>query len=191
EATLRLHSRFTLLLGLDYVREVHLLQTFGTLLTQDVRSLDGTLLRSAGTLIHPDGYEDKSIFQNGGAFAQGLATFGESFSAVGGVRVDYHNIYGLNPSFRAGLVYAPPSRPLSVKLLYGSSFKAPSAEQLYTRPIASGDLLGNPGLKAQTAHTVELAAGWGFLNAGEIVVNVFATDVIGRVEFVPNGLYLQ
>src|SRR5439155_18626692 len=129
-------------------------------------------------------------FQNGGAFLQALTTLGESFSAVAGVRVDYHNIYGINPSFRAGLVYAPPSRPLSVKLLYGSSFKAPSAEQLYTRPTASGDLLGNPQLKAQTAHTLELAAGWGFASVGELVVNVFATDVIGRVEFVPNGLFL-
>jgi iron complex outermembrane receptor protein len=191
EASFKLHPRFTLLAGIDYVREQHVLQTFSTLLSQDVRSLDGTLLRSAGTLIHPDGYGERGFFQSGGGFLQGLATLGESFTAVGGLRLDLHNIYGINPSFRAGLVFAPPSRPLSIKLLYGSSFKAPSAEQLYTRPIASGDLLGNPSLKPQTAHTVELAAGWGFSGVGEVLINVFATNVIGRVEFVPNGLFLQ
>jgi iron complex outermembrane receptor protein len=82
--------------------------------------------------------------------------------------------------------------PLSVKLLYGSSFKAPSAEQLYATPIGFFGIKGNPNLQAQTAHTIELAGGYKLpRERGEIGVNVFATDVLGRVEFLPAGSYLQ
>src|SRR5207248_2673644 len=107
-----------------------------------------------------------------------------------GLRIDYHNIYGVNFSARAGLVYA--RRAYSFKLLYGSSFKAPSAEQLYAQPIGFGGIQGNPGLQAQTAHTLEAASSYQLpREKGRISVNVFATDVIGRVEFLPYGNFVQ
>jgi hypothetical protein len=79
----------------------------------------------------------------------------------------------------------------SVKLLYGSSFKAPSAEQLYTEPMQPFDVRGNDKLGVQTAHTVELAGSYRLGAAGELSASVFATQVSGRVAYLQRGLYLS
>lgn len=179
EVHLQPHSRVRLTVGADAVKEDHLLQTFQE-------------LRPNGA-VNPEGVPgEHTTFRNLGAFAQGIITFTDSLSATVGARVDDHNVYGVNPSARLGLVYAPRERPLSLKLLYGSSFKAPSAVELYTSPMALGDILGNAKLQAQTAQTVELAAGYALPNErGELSVDLFGTDVNGRVEFLQHGLYLQ
>lgn len=184
-------ERFSFRQGVDYVQESHQLQTFEQHWLVDTVARDGTVLRSAGTVLaDPDASELRPL-SNLGAFVQGVGRFTETVSSVAGLRLDYNSIYGVNLSGRAGVVYAPPDRPLSLKLLYGSSFKAPSAVQLYTRPMKLLDVQGNPNLKAQTAHTGELVAGYGLGRLGEISVNLFVMDVVGRVEFVQRGLYLQ
>ncbi|MHB8875259.1 MAG: TonB-dependent receptor plug domain-containing protein, partial [Myxococcaceae bacterium] len=135
---------------------------------------------------------DRRRFQNLGAFLQGMLTLHPSLSLTAGARLDAHSIYGVNPSARAALVYAPPERPLSLKLLYGSSFKAPSAAQLYSEPAAVFDVRGNPALQAQTAQTFELAGLYGLPGGrGELSVNLFLMAVAGRVVFVQRGLYLE
>src|SRR5262249_44833136 len=134
----------------------------------------------------------QKTFVNGGMYGQGVLTIKTDWTLLAGLRLDDHNIYGANVSARAGAVYAPIAHPLSVKLLYGSSFKAPSAEQLYTQPITIGGLQGNPGLQAQTAHTIELAGGYKLpRERGELSLNIFATDVLGRVEFLPAGNFVE
>ncbi len=177
--------------GADLAIEQHLLQSFDQKLTEDVLQPDGSVLRAAGTTIPNPARESHAAFRNLGAFLQGFATWSDSLSAVVGARFDFQNIYGANISGRAGLVYAPEARPLSVKLLYGSSFKAPSAEQLYTQPMNLLDIQGNPQLKPQTAHTVELAGGYGLGELGELSLNLFVTSVAGRVEFIRKGLFQQ
>jgi len=189
EGRIKAHRTFTLTVGADFVQEDHTLQTFDQKLTQDVLNPDGSVLRKSGTIIPGEQHGATSIFRNVGLFVQGVLTIKTDWSALVGARLDYQNIYGANVSPRAGIVYAPIARPLSVKLLYGSSFKAPSAEQLYTQQIKSGDIRGNASLQAQTAHTLELSGGYRLpKERGEIALNVFATDVIGRVEFIKTGL---
>jgi iron complex outermembrane receptor protein len=113
----------------------------------------------------------------------------DRWTGIAGLRLDDHNIYGANFSARGGLVYA--HEALSLKLLYGSSFKAPSPEQLYARPIAFGGVLGNPGLRAQTAQSFELAAGLRLPDElGDVQVNGYVMDIRGRVEFLPTGSYI-
>ncbi len=177
--------------GADFVIEDHLLQSFDQLLTENVLQPDGAVLRSAGTVIPHAQRGARAALWNAGAFLQGFGTWSESFSAVAGARVDIQNIYGTNLSGRAGLVYAPPDRALSLKLLYGSSFKAPSAEQLYTQPIRPMDIQGNPELRPQTAHTTELAGAYALGDFGELALNLFVTRVSGRVEFILKGGYQQ
>lgn len=190
ESKLQLHKMLTVTLGADWVREDHLLQTFDQVLTQDVLTQDGTVLRRAGTIIPGENHGQRRKFDNVGALGQAILKFGEDWSAVGGARLDWHNIYGTNPSFRAGIVFAPPNRPLSLKALYGSSFKAPSAVQLFTQPLGTLDILGNPALKPQTAHTVELAGGFGLKDLGELALNVYLTNVRDLVEFTQRGYFL-
>jgi iron complex outermembrane receptor protein len=87
----------------------------------------------------------------GQASWDGLAPY---VNATGGVRYDYHSIYGGQLSGRAGAV-SNPVPPLYLKLLYGTAFKAPSPLLLYAQPYAVGDVIGNPELKPQRVHTVE------------------------------------
>jgi outer membrane receptor protein involved in Fe transport len=178
--------------GLDFVQEHYVLQTFDKLLIQDVAGPGGVVLQSTGTVIPGNNQGATADFRNLGVFAQGVARFAESWSATVGGRLDVHNIYGVYPSARLGVVYAPQNGPLSLKLLYGSSFKAPSAVQLYTQPASYFSIEGNPVLKAQTANTVELVGAWRLPGErGELSLNLFGSDVAGRVEFLQAGFYLQ
>lgn len=175
----------------DFVAEDHLLQTYDQVWLADVSSADGTLLRRAGTVDPGRHSGARRTFRNTGGGVQLLFTPNEAISIVGGARIDHHNIYGLQPSARLGAVYAAPDRPVSVKLLYGSSFKAPSAQQLYSQPAALLDIQGNPSLLPQTAHTVEVSGGYTFSAHADVSLNVFATYARDRVEFIQSGLFLQ
>ena len=197
EGRVEAHKRVTFTAGADLVQEDHLLQTFDQKLTQDVRSEDGTIIRKIGTIIPGEAHGDHETFRNIGVFAQGVVTISPSMTAIAGARIDNHSIYGNNFSARAGFVFAPPSGKLSGKLLYGSSFKAPSAVQLFTQPIQAGDIQGactirtiECTLEAQTAQTIELAAGYALPGGkGEVTLNLFGTLVSGRVEFQRVGLF--
>ncbi len=191
EVRIVVSDRLTLLQGVDFVMEQHVAQTFDTLYRDDVLSLDGSVVRAAGSVLPGQGKGTQLRFTNIGVFEQMLWRLTDSLTAVAGARADFHNIYGFNFSPRAALVYAPQGEPYTLKLLYGSSFKAPSAEQLYTQPMTVLDIRGNAQLASQRAHTLELAGAYDFGELGELTVNLFATDVVGRVEFVQRGLYLQ
>jgi outer membrane receptor for ferrienterochelin and colicins len=77
-----------------------------------------------------------------------------STTITGGLRYDYHSVYGGKVSGRLGGVVAL-SRDVHAKLLYGSAFKAPSPQLLYGSPLAPGDIAGNQALKPSYVHTVE------------------------------------
>lgn len=178
-------------LGLDVEWDQHIPQTFDELRTEPLLASDGSVVRQVGTITPGQRRGDRRDFYNVGAFLQGLWTWSPDWSAVAGGRVDVHNIFNVVPSGRLGVVYAPANRPVSVKVLYGSSFKAPSAEQLYAEPFTDLDISGNEQLGPQTAHTFELAGAYGFAGAlGELQLNLFATNILGRVEFQQRGNYL-
>jgi iron complex outermembrane receptor protein len=191
EGRVRAHRMLELTLGGDFVDEEHTLETFDQKLLRPVYGPDGTtVLRAVGTIIPGQDHGAMRTFRNFGAFVQGLLTPTPQWTVVAGLRLDDHNIYGANVSARGGIVYA--RRELSLKLLYGGSFKAPSAEQLYAQPIGIGGIAGNPALQSQKAHTIEVAAGYQLPGQrGTISTNVFASDVIGRVEFLPVGNFVQ
>ncbi|MEW5855604.1 MAG: TonB-dependent receptor [Myxococcota bacterium] len=190
EARLSPTRQLALTVGADFLRELHLLPTYDRLYVQDVRALDGSVAIRAGEVVPGEAHGARRSLENAGVYGQALMTFSDDITAIGGVRVDYHSIYGANLSARTGLVYAPPDSPLSVKLLYGSSYKAPSASQLYTQPLGVGDVRGNPDLRPQYAHTVEAATGASLPDGrGEISANLFATNISGRVEFRQSGLF--
>ena len=98
---------------------------------------------------------NEQTFVNPGLFAQATWVALEKYlTMTGGVRYDYHNIYGSQVSGRLGLV----SNPLDgvyFKALYGSAFKAPSPVLLFGQPAQVGDIIGNPDLEPQYVHTVE------------------------------------
>lgn len=94
-------------------------------------------------------------FVNPGLLAQATYKAVDQYlTLTGGVRYDYHNIYGNQVSGRFGAV-SNPLPGVYLKALYGSAFKAPSPVLLYGRPAQSGDIIGNPDLAPQYVHTVE------------------------------------
>ncbi|MGC4121661.1 MAG: TonB-dependent receptor [Myxococcales bacterium] len=181
----------SLSVGADTQHELHWLQAYDTLLTEDVLAYDGSVLRSAGTIIPSEQSGQTRKFFNAGAFLQALWQITPSLGLTGGARLDFHNVYGSHVSPRLAGVFAPEDAAYSLKLLYGSSFKAPSAEQLYTEPMQPFDIRGNEKLGVQTAHTVELAGSYRLGKSGEVTADLFATYVSGRVAYVQRGLYLS
>jgi iron complex outermembrane receptor protein len=189
EVHLAVHPMVALTAGADVVIEDSVTETYDRKLLQPVTGPDGSVLRTAGTVIPGEMHGVETEISNIGAFLQGVIIPRDEWTGIVGMRLDKHNIYGAHLSARTGVVYA--LRSLSLKLLYGSSFKAPSAEQLYARPVAFGGVLGNPTLRAQTAHSGEVAVGVRLPgDLGDIQVNGFVTKVQGRVEFLPTGSYV-
>lgn len=176
--------------GMDFTLEQHRLQTFDRVLLSDVRAIDGSLLRGAGTIIPGTAAGRERQLQNVGLFVQAIWDIAAAWSLTLGARLDHHNIYESNVSPRAAVVFAPEDVDYHAKLLFGSSFKAPSAEQLFTQPMRELDVQGNEDLEAQTARTVELAGGYR-LGWGEILANAFLMDIDGLVEFTQRGLFLS
>ncbi len=76
-----------------------------------------------------------------------------------GLRYDQYSTFGGTVNPRAALIYQPFEKT-TVKLLYGQSFRAPNAYELYfqsTNPYFQALLPnGNPNLKPETAKTTEL-----------------------------------
>jgi outer membrane receptor for ferrienterochelin and colicins len=183
------HRALTLTAGGDFLAEDSNTETYDQLLLAPVTAPDGSVLRTTGTIIPGEKHGAETEFQNLGAFVQGLVTPTDEWSAIAGLRLDHHNIYGAHLSARAGIIHA--HRALSVKLLYGSSFKAPSPQQLYAHPVTFGGVLGNPEMRAQTAHSAELAVGVRLpRDIGNVEANGFVTKVLGRVEFLPTGSFV-
>lgn len=105
-------------------------------------------------------------FANLGVYLQ-LSVSATSFlDLIGGLRYDYHNLYGSAINGRVGSVLRL-GELVFVKALYGSSFRAPSPDQLYHRSAYIGDTTGcldyapcaAVGLQPQQANTVEVVLG--------------------------------
>ncbi|MBM3271023.1 MAG: TonB-dependent receptor [Candidatus Sericytochromatia bacterium] len=131
---------------------------------QRIQSIYDLYLQKFG--VHEAGAQNPSgpdlgrkTFTNVGLFSQGVFRPLEPIGLTVGVRGDRHSAYGDVLNYRAGAVYDW-TDALTSKLLFGTSFKAPSPLQLYSAPIQIGDLEGNPQLRPETAQTVETELLW-------------------------------
>ncbi len=131
-----------------------------TTLADSVDAVSGAAAVVAGT-------PGKVPFRNAGAYA--LATLTPFYALEGslardlgltaGARYDANSVYGASASWRGGLVL-PLGEQWYVKALGGSSFKGPSAEELYGVALLPGDPAGNASLTPQTALTAEGVVGF-------------------------------
>jgi len=98
-------------------------------------------------------------------------------SSSAGVRFDYSSEYGhiLNP--RAAIVFDP--HPLlGIKLLYGSAFRQPSTWELSSLEY------GNPDVKPEKIHTVELETSSMLGSTANLRVNAFVSSLSDLIELV-------
>lgn len=109
-------------------------------------------------------------YQNFGSYAQFQTRLHPNLNVTLGTRYDYNSRYGTSVNPRAGLVFSP-TKKLTAKFLYGSSFRAPSPYDAYGHfgsffPVtdAQGNVeslsslfwrLPNPELKPERLRSVE------------------------------------
>lgn len=104
-----------------------------------------------------------------------------SLGLTGGVRLDSQNLYGEDFNSRAGVVYDFEDQHY-VKLLYGSSYRAPASTQLYSNYIEPGGIIGNPDLRPERARTYEVALGTSPFRGMTMRFNGYYTRIRDRVE---------
>ena len=139
------------------------------------------------------------LFSNTGAYAQGLYKLTQWLRLDANARFDYHNIFGGNFNYRAAVV-AKGSSAWYAKAISGSSYRAPTAEQLYGTPYAPGGVVGalvssDPStLEPQTAINHELLVGY-HVDAPswqlDATVNGFYTSAQNRIEYLLTQGLLQ
>lgn len=163
-------------LGADYTYEIQQIRALYNVYSSDFGAYD----IGDEELIQPGMTEE---FENLGVYFQGTMNFVEKLGITLGLRMDNHNIYGEVYNYHAGLVYQ--FSPVSYgKLLYGSSFKAPTAELLYTSPLMTADLIGNPELKPEKAVTYEGMVGFKIGKAGDATAGVYLNQIQDKTAFV-------
>ncbi len=131
--------------------------------------------------------QGRKTFANTGLYAQGIFYPVHRLGLTANIRCDRHNIYGTKTTYRLGAV-VDLGQGVYGKLLYGTSFKAPSAQQLYAQPLFAGEIVGNPALRAETARTVEAELGWSQADWLAMSLNLFRNRVLDRVELLPAGM---
>ncbi|MEE4198630.1 MAG: TonB-dependent receptor [Bacteroidales bacterium] len=165
-------------LGIDFTSDIHDHQKFYTRNTSGLKSLN------------PGGTEGEKIFTNLGIFIQMIVnpakffnlSFLEELTFTGGYRYDMHNIYGNVLTYRFAAVYHL-NKDLSTKLMYGTSFNAPSSTQLYTNYISPGGFVGNPELKPERARTLDWALMGKITENINFSTNLFYTEIEDKIEY--------
>ncbi|HOX45532.1 MAG TPA: TonB-dependent receptor [Myxococcota bacterium] len=169
--------------GVGVIYDEELLPSYLHVLKTKVGSLEpGDVRESTST------HAGIEAFLNPDAYLQVSWTpIEKTLSLTGGIRYDWHNIYGSQVSGRAGAVYQPLDK-LYLKLLYGHAFKAPAPLLLYGEPMRSGDIQGNPDLEPQRVDTFELQVSyepWDFLQVSTDLAYSYLQD---KAEFTLQGV---
>lgn len=86
-------------------------------------------------------------------YLQDLWTLSDAWELTAGVRYDHYSDFGTSLNPRLALVWQA-SPPLTVKLMHGRAFRAPSWQELY---VESSLARPNPDLKPERSHTWDLS----------------------------------
>jgi vitamin B12 transporter len=101
-------------------------------------------------------FPEKSV-NNIAYYLQNQLTLFECIFLTGGVRIDDHQTFGTETTYKAALAYIYHPTGTKLKGTWGTGFKAPSLYQLYTPPIPSfGFLGGNPNLKPEESESFDV-----------------------------------
>jgi iron complex outermembrane receptor protein len=99
-----------------------------------------------------------------------------------GLSYDHYSTFGGATNPRAGLVYQP-QEGTTLKLLYGQSYRAPTAFELYYSDPTSE---GNPNLGPETAKTTELVLEQSLEKSFRLVVSGYYYPIRGVISAVPD-----
>jgi iron complex outermembrane receptor protein len=165
-------------LGVDYTADMHEYQKYYT------------ITETSDKILNPGGSDGPNSFNNLGVFLQLILNpssffnlnFLKNLTITAGYRFDFHSIYEDVLTYRLAAVY-PFTKSFSTKLMYGTSFNAPSSAQLYTNAMFSGDIIGNPELKPEKAKTLEWALIGRLTDHFSFTSTVFYTTIDDKIEY--------
>ncbi|MGE0090374.1 MAG: TonB-dependent receptor plug domain-containing protein [Bacteroidales bacterium] len=169
-------NNFTL--GIDYTADLHDYQKYYT------------ISESNDKILNPGGSDGPNNFNNLGVFLQLIINpasffnlnFLKDLTITAGYRFDFHCIYEDVLTYRLAAVY-PFTKSFSTKLMYGTSFNAPSPAQLYTNAMFTGDIVGNPELKPEKAKTIEWALIGRLSDHFSFTTTAFYTTIEDKIEY--------
>jgi outer membrane cobalamin receptor len=117
---------------------------------------------------------------NTALFLQDEIRLSKDSTLVLGVRGDNHSVYGgvLNP--RVGYLFHL-SRSTKLRASYGTSFRAPSFDDLYAPTTAW--TAGNPNLKPERAQTVDLGLEQALNDSAQLSFGVYLSEVRDMIEW--------
>jgi len=118
-------------------------------------------------------FSDEATYQ-WALFLQDEYSITDSLTLNAGVRYDYFSIFGSTTNPRIGLIYNP-IKNSTIKLLYGTAFRAPNQFELnYT----GSNTIANPGLRPEKLETVELVLEhYNLTQQLRAELNLFHTDI--------------
>lgn len=151
-------------------------------------NLTGRPYNSAISLVDVSGTEHASLTprkrENWHAFIQDVYAFAPNWEFTAGLRYDYYSDFNsaINPRF--ALVWQTWNN-LTTKLLYGQAFRSPSLTELYAQDDPTS--LGNPKLKAEVIHTVELGADYYLNDRMNFSLNIYNYRWRNAIQIVSQG----
>ncbi len=132
----------------------------------------------------------RTTFRNIGTYLQTVIPVGEIFNITLGSRYDANSQYGNQITPRIGFV-AFPSKQLTIKLLGGTAFRAPTAREIYSTGVGT-TRISNPDLKPEKMKSMEMAVLYNVTKNVANEISLFynqANDVI--ISNVPVGTQTQ
>lgn len=130
---------------------------------------------------------DDSTYQ-WAAFIQDDYSILESLTLNAGVRLDYFSIFGESVNPRVGLIYNPWQNS-TLKLLYGTAFKAPNQYELnYAADSGDFTTVHNQNLRPEKLETLELILEHYFSSQLRAELNVFESDIHGAIGLTSVGI---
>jgi iron complex outermembrane receptor protein len=178
EAQRRLGEQHSIVLGFDRSRDS---EERMRIYSVDAASGRRTLL---------SGVEARERITNSGAYLQYSVRPWSWLGVTANLRRDRHSVFGADTNHRLALVGSL-SATLHYKLLHGTSYKAPSAAQLYAQPLYAGEVLGNRALRPETSASTEASLHWQATSTLALSGNVYKLTVRDKTELLPLGANLQ
>ena len=164
---------------------------FGAELTydqQDISNSTRVLKRDGSVLRGPA--QPRHVLGNFGAYLQGhVRLLKDSLRLTGGARLDQNFFYGPQVTGRLAAVLLA-SDALVLKVLYGSAFKAPSPQLLFSRPLQPGGIVGNERLEPQFVHSWEVHGSYSFARYFNLASGLAYGLLIDKAELVSQGTNL-
>jgi len=115
-------------------------------------------------------------------FLQDMWSIAPNWELTLGLRYDEYSDFGSTTNPRGGLMWQP-HPDITTKLLYGSAFRAPSANDLYMK---STFMLGNPDLDPETIKTWELAFDYRATSTLHFATNIYRYKWVDGITLAPD-----